>query len=63
MEEGWGQVADDLLDRLEGLRITLARGDAAATQHALERVEPVLAWLSALGPKEAEAAEVIAAAG
>jgi len=67
LEAGWGQVADDLLDRVEGLNASLARRDRDATQHAVERVEPVLAWLSALGPVEpeapAEVVEAIAAAG
>jgi hypothetical protein len=64
LAEGWGQVADDLLDRVEGLRASLDRRDRVASQHAAERVEPVLAWLSALGVAAAGSpAEVVAAAG
>lgn len=62
LDAGWGQVADGVLDRVEGLRAAVGRRDRAATQHAVERLEPVLAWLSALGAEEAPV-EAIAAAG
>ena len=57
LEAGWGPVAEDLLNREEGLRAAVRRREVEAVHHASERVEAVLAWLEALALRQGEEEE------